>query len=92
MRVYGEHGIELARTAADQFKKGKPRWRTELLPGDLVFFETQKDAGATHVGVFVGDGRFVHAPRDGKRVEVTELASPYWQAAFLAGRDYVGKE
>ncbi len=86
-RVYSDCGRTLPRKTFDQFRQGRPRWRNELTPGDLVFFETEQDAGATHVGVYVGDGKFIHAPSSGKAVERSDLADPYWKQHFLAGRD-----
>lgn len=90
-KVFAENGISLARTAAEQFKHGKPLWRDEVKPGDLVFFETEEGAGATHVGIYAGEGRFIHAPSAGKAVEVSDMTSAYWHDHFLAGRDYLAE-
>jgi cell wall-associated NlpC family hydrolase len=59
--------------------------RQALQPGDLVFFNT---LGRTysHVGIFVGDGRFVHAPRSGAQVRVESLMAPYWSRRFTGAR------
>jgi cell wall-associated NlpC family hydrolase len=78
-------GITLARTAQAQSEFGKSRYRfANLRLGDLVFF---KEAGQVfHVGLYVGEGRFVHAPRTGKSVALSTLASGYWAARFALAR------
>lgn len=86
---YGQIGIDLPRTSRSQFRSGKhiPPDRLDLLAaGDLVFFGTGGDPGRVHhVGIYVGDGDFVHAPQTGERVKVSSLAER------IASRgDYVG--
>lgn len=65
---------------------GKPIKRLqELEPGDLVFYNT-RNSPYSHVGIYVGDGRFVHAPRSGQRVRAESVDSPYWRARFDGAR------
>ena len=74
-------GLRVEGSAADLGRRSRPIERADLLPGDLVFFNTL-GARHSHVGVYVGDGRFVHAsnPRTGVRVDA--LSSPYYAQRF----------
>ena len=56
-----------------------------LRPGDLVFFD-QEGRKASHVGIYLGDGRFVHAPSSGGRVRTDALDADYWNRHFVEGR------
>jgi len=78
-------GVELPRRADQQAKLGKPIPRSQLEPGDLVFYNT-RNARYSHVGIYVGDGRFIHAPRRGKRVRAESIDSPYWKARYNGAR------
>ena len=70
--VYGHFGITLAHSSYAQFLRGRRVSRGGLRPGDLVFFD-----GLGHVGIYVGNGRFIHAPHTGTRVRVEKLAGWY---------------
>jgi len=59
--------------------------RKELQPGDLVFYNT-RNRPYSHVGIYLGDGQFVHAPRPGAYVRVENLETPYWRQRFSGGR------
>ena len=79
-------GVLLPPGTAALSKVGQPvRKVMELQPGDLVFYNT-RNSPYSHVGIYVGDGRFVHAPRPGKRVRAESLDSPYWKARFNGAR------
>jgi cell wall-associated NlpC family hydrolase len=79
-------GLLLPRRAQAQATVGKPiRRLNELEPGDLVFYNT-RNRPYSHVGIYVGDGRFVHAPRPGQRVRAERVDSPYWRARFNGAR------
>lgn len=78
-------GVKLPRRAQDQARLGKPVRKSELQPGDLVFYNTRNSA-YSHVGIYVGDGRFIHAPRRGARVRAERVDSPYWAARFNGAR------
>lgn len=69
MWVYGRLGIPLPHNAAALYSSGRPVSTEQLRPGDLVFFQ-----GLGHVGIYVGRGRMIHAPRTGERVEIETLA------------------
>jgi cell wall-associated NlpC family hydrolase len=78
-------GLSLPRRTEEQAKLGKPIRRRDLAPGDLVFYNT-RNRPYSHVGIYIGDGRFIHAPRSGKRVRAERLDSPYWKARFSGAR------
>jgi cell wall-associated NlpC family hydrolase len=61
----------------------------ELKPGDLVFFNTMRKA-FSHVGIYVGDGKFVHAPRTGSHVRVEDMRQAYWTKRFNGARRVPG--
>lgn len=79
--VYQQLGVPVPRTAAEQRVAARSVPRDDLQPGDLVFFYTPVD----HVGIYLGDGEFVHAPSSGKRVERVRLDSPYFLLGFAGG-------
>jgi cell wall-associated NlpC family hydrolase len=86
--VYGVSlGLTLPRRADEQAQAPDLRRvaRDALQPGDLVFFNT---LGRTfsHVGIYVGEGRFIHAPRTGARVRVESMDSPYWRKRYTGAR------
>jgi hypothetical protein len=59
--------------------------REELKPGDLVFFNTMRRA-FSHVGIYVGDGKFIHAPRSGGEVRIEDMRQAYWSKRFNGAR------
>ncbi len=78
-------GVSLARTAQAQSAFGRiVHQRGHLRLGDLVFFT--ENSAITHVGLYVGEGRFVHAPRTGKNVQLSSLDTDYWAARFAWAR------
>jgi cell wall-associated NlpC family hydrolase len=78
-------GVLLPRNTSGQRHVGKPVRLKELRPGDLVFYNT-RNRPYSHVGIYVGDGRFVHAPRTGARVRVENVHTPYWRSRFNGAR------
>ena len=78
-------GLSLPRSTEKQRRLGRAVKRADLQPGDLVFYNTRKRP-YSHVGIYLGDGNFVHAPRPGQRVRVESLYSPYWRARFNGAR------
>ena len=78
-------GLVLPRRAAEQARAATPVAREELRPGDLVFFNTMRRA-FSHVGVYLGDGKFVHAPSKGDRVKVSDLNERYWARRYNGAR------
>jgi cell wall-associated NlpC family hydrolase len=78
-------GQILPRRAIDQARATEVIDKDELQPGDLVFFNTMRRA-FSHVGIYLGDGKFIHAPRTGKSVNVADMRSAYWQKRFNGAR------
>ena len=83
--VYERYGYRLPRSARDQLKVGRWIPKKELRPGDLVFFRIS-GTGGFHVGIFAGRGRFIHAPRTGKRVETQRLDRGYYRRNYYTAR------
>jgi cell wall-associated NlpC family hydrolase len=82
-------GVTLPRTAAAMSRVGDKVTLADLEPGDLVFFNTRRFA-FSHVGIYLGDNRFIHAPRRGREVEVAELDTSFWQKRFNGARRLAG--
>jgi cell wall-associated NlpC family hydrolase len=78
-------GISLPRTSHDISHVGKPISQSELNPGDLVFYNTQH-ASFSHVGIYIGDGKFVHSPRTGESVRTEQMQMSYWHTRFNGAR------
>ena len=78
-------GQILPRRAVDQARATEVIERDDLKPGDLVFFNTMRRT-FSHVGIYLGDGKFIHAPRAGKAVNIDDMRSAYWQKRFNGAR------
>ncbi|NJD34817.1 MAG: NlpC/P60 family protein [Betaproteobacteria bacterium] len=79
--------MRLAGSAADLAQKGKPVDAAKLRPGDLVFFNT-RNRPYSHVGIYIGDDRFVHAPSSRGKVRTESLKQGWYAARFEEGRSY----
>ncbi len=86
---YRINGLNLPRNSRSQFRKGRRVAKAQLQKGDLVFFATQGGSRVTHVGIYIGQGRFIHAPRTGKTVRVADLSAKYWSNFYVGGRSYL---
>ena len=78
-------GLLLPRRAEQQAAATQRIEKTELQPGDLVFFNTMRRA-FSHVGIYVGDGKFIHSPKPGAEVRVESMGVSYWQSRFDGAR------
>jgi cell wall-associated NlpC family hydrolase len=78
-------GKVLPRRSDEQAAATRAIDRSELQPGDLVFFNTMRRA-FSHVGIYVGDGKFIHAPRAGAEVRLEDMRTAYWQKRFNGAR------
>lgn len=78
-------GLVLPRNAAQQAAATQTIDRAELRPGDLVFFNTMRHA-FSHVGIYVGNGKFIHSPKPGAEVRVEDMGGSYWAKRFDGAR------
>ncbi len=79
------HGTELPRTSVEISKMGETVEKKDLQPGDLVFFNTLRRT-FSHVGIYLGDNKFIHAPSSGGAVRIESLDLAYWKARFNGAR------
>ena len=78
-------GITLPRNSRQMATVGEAVSRSNMQPGDLVFFNPQ-GGGISHVGMYIGNGKMIHAPRTGKNIEITSIEQGYWARAFVTAR------
>ncbi len=78
-------GISLPRTSREISHVGTPISRSELRPGDLVFYNTLHNP-FSHVGIYIGDGKFVHSPKSGDSVRTEQMQLGYWQTRYNGAR------
>ncbi len=88
-KVYSMVGIELPRSAREQFTMGVPVKKDELKPGDLVFFRTYAKF-PSHVGIYLGDNLFIHASTRSKKVTIDSLEAPYYLSRFIGAKRILG--
>ena len=89
MAVYQLNGLNLPRSSKEQYASGDPVKRRELLKGDLVFFKISWGRKVSHVGVYVGDGKFIHSPAKGKAIRLNSLSNTYYAERYVGGRSYI---
>ena len=82
--VCSKYGIRINRVAADQMKNGTPVSKSQLEPGDLVFFGS--GSYANHVGMYVGDGMMIHSPSTGKSIMYTDITTGYYESRYIGAR------
>jgi cell wall-associated NlpC family hydrolase len=78
-------GLDLPSDSASQYASGEKIARADMQAGDLVFFHT-RGKRISHVGIYLGEGRFIHAPTTGERVKVSSLGESYWSRRFAGAR------
>ncbi|HEX5056024.1 MAG TPA: C40 family peptidase [Gammaproteobacteria bacterium] len=79
---YQQLGLQIPRNSYDQYKMSTPVYLNRLQPGDLVFFRTSS-VFVSHVGIYIGGNRFVHAPGEGRPVSTDSLDSTYWRQRLV---------
>jgi murein DD-endopeptidase len=84
-------GLELPRVTIKQRSASRAVSRKQLRPGDLLFFHIEGKR-YSHIGIYIGDGQFVHAPRTGKFVTTASLSNPYWRKFFGGARRPVSED
>lgn len=89
MTVYQLNGLDLPRSSWQQWDAGRPIGLDQLLKGDLVFFATSGGRRVSHVGIYAGENKFIHAPRKGKTIRTTSLSSTYYRKRYLGARRYL---
>ena len=86
---YRQAGLAVPRTSKAQYRQARPVSRRHLQPGDLIFFRSGRGGFVSHVGIYLGEGEFVHAPSSGRKVSIGRLDAPHWRRHFYAaGRLY----
>ncbi len=78
--------VNLPRTTGEQVQVGSAVSRSDLQPGDMVFFATAGGRRVSHVGMYIGNNRFIHAPRTGKNIEITDMGMKYWDTRYVTAR------
>ncbi len=94
--VYDKFGISITRQSSSQAQGGRKISKSELKPGDLVFFDTNDQNGKlndiSHVGIYIGDGKFIHASTyEHKKIVIESLSSSYYSKRYMCARDYISK-
>ncbi len=84
-------GLVLPRRAKEQAAATEVIDKKDLKPGDLVFFNTMRHA-FSHVGIYLGDGKFIHSPRSGSEVRVEDMTGKYWQRRFNGARRVLAED
>jgi hypothetical protein len=88
MTVYQLNGLELPRSSRAQWNAGMSVSRSELKKGNLVFFRTTTSRKISHVGIYDGNGQFIHAPGKGKRVRRSSLNNRYYKTRYAGAKNY----
>lgn len=89
MVCYRLNGLNLPRNSRSQYKSGRWIPKKNLQPGDLVFFATRGGTRVTHVGMYIGNNRFIHAPRTGQKVRIEKLSNRFFAKTYMGGRSYL---
>jgi cell wall-associated NlpC family hydrolase len=84
--VFAQYGITIPRVSREQAKEGKIIPRNYLSKGDLIFFDSKKSSRVSHVGIYLGEGAFIHASSSKHRVVISSLNSNYYSKHFKWGR------
>ncbi len=81
---FKKSGLNIPRNSYAQYKFSAPVYISRMQPGDLVFFRID-GSFVSHVGIYIGDGRFVHAPGKNRSVSIDQLDADYWQKRLVGG-------
>jgi hypothetical protein len=88
MTVYRLNGLDLPRSSRSQWNAGMPVTMAMLQKGNLVFFHTSGSGKISHVGIYVGNGQFIHAPGKGKKVRRSSLKNRYYKTRYAGAKTY----
>jgi len=89
MAVYYLNGLDLPRSSNAQWQTGSPVKRSQLSKGDLVFFATSGRGKISHVGIYIGGNRFIHASGKNEEIRVDLLSSKYFRRRYAGARTYL---
>ena len=89
MASYQMNGLNIPRSSREQFRRGRVVSRKDLEKADLVFFSIRSGRKVSHVGLYVGEGVFIHAPGAGKGIRVDSLSNPYFRRHYIGARAYL---
>jgi hypothetical protein len=89
MVVYRLNGLDLPRSSSQQWNVGRRVDRSRLQKGDLVFFATSGGNSVSHVGIYTGGNKFLHAPGRGRQIQTSSLSSKYYRAHYVGARSYL---
>ncbi len=89
MVVYRLNGLELPRSSRQQWKTGRPVYPDQLSKADLVFFATTGGERVSHVGIYIGDNKFLHAPSSGRKIRISSMSNKYYKSRYLGARTYL---
>jgi len=89
MTVYRLNGLELPRSSRQQWKSGRPVHPGQLSKADLVFFATTGGGRVSHVGIYIGNDKFLHAPSIGRKIRISSMSNKYYKSRYLGARTYL---
>jgi cell wall-associated NlpC family hydrolase len=89
MTVYQLNGLNLPRHSISQFEAGDNIEKGSLQKGDLVFFSLGSRGKVSHVGIYIGEGQFIHAPSRGKKIRIDSLSAKYYSSGYIGARSYL---
>jgi len=89
MVVYRINGLELPRSSRRQWKTGRTVSPGQLSKGDLVFFATAGGRRVSHVGIYLGNDKFLHAPSKGRKIRISSMSNKYYKSRYLGARTYL---
>jgi len=89
MTVYKLNGLNLPHSSRQQYKAGTSINKRNLQKGDLVFFATSRGRKVSHVGIYLGNNQFVHAPGNNKHVRTESLSNTYFRERYVGARTYL---
>ncbi|MCR8746284.1 C40 family peptidase [Romboutsia lituseburensis] len=84
--VFGQNGIKTPRVSRDQYKVGKSVSKSNLQSGDLIFSSSDSSGRVTHVGIYVGDGKMIHAPNSKGVVKKVDVNTSYWKNTYVGAK------
>lgn len=91
MFVFNKNDIQVPRSSSTQYRAAKKISKNKAKPADLVFFTTYKP-GPSHVGIYLGNGKFIHSPSTGKSVKISKIETSYWKKRLIGFATFIDPE